>query len=95
MLTKYKLKIGSNEYELQEDDLKNWDEIKCVYKRADYGGVVRSFTSKFEFVNKAYQLLMAEFDKRAFRRRPQSNYMSSTIIGTTTLNMPANLILLH
>lgn len=67
MLTKYKLKIGSNEYELQEDDLKNWDEIKCVYKRADYGGVVRSFTSKFEFVNKAYQLLMAEFDKKGFQ----------------------------
>lgn len=67
MLTKYKLRIGSNIYELQEDDLKNWDEIKCVYKRADYGGVVRSFTSKFEFVNKAYQLLMAEFDRKGFQ----------------------------
>lgn len=64
MLTKYKLQIGSTEYELQDDDLKNWDEVKCVYKRAEYGGVVRSFTSKFEFVNKAYQLLMAEFDKK-------------------------------
>lgn len=67
MLTKYKLKIGSNEYELHEDDLKNWDEIKCVYKRADYGGIVRSFTSKFDFANKAYQLLMAEFDKNGFQ----------------------------
>lgn len=67
MLTKYKLKIGSNEYELKDDDLKNWDEIKCTYKRADFGGVVRSFTSKFEFVNKAYQLLMAEFDKNGLK----------------------------
>lgn len=64
MLTKYKLLIGSTEYELQDDDLKNWDEVICVYKRAEYGGVVRSFTSKFEFVNKAYRLLMDEFDRK-------------------------------
>lgn len=69
MLTKYKLLIDSIEYELQEDDLRNWDEIKCVYKRVDYGGVVRSFTSKFEFVNNAYRLLMAEFDKKGFQAR--------------------------
>lgn len=69
MLTKYKLIIGSNVYELQKDDLKNWDEIKCVYKRADYGGVVRSFTSKFEFVNKAYELLMEEFDRQGFNAK--------------------------
>lgn len=66
MRTKYKLIIGSDIYELQEDDLKNWDEIKCAYRRAEYGGVVRSFTSKFEFVNKAYELLMKEFDRRGF-----------------------------
>lgn len=69
MLTKYKLIIGSDEYELGEDDLKNWDEIKCLYKRAEYGGVIRSFTSRFEFVNKAYQILMAEFDKRGFHAK--------------------------
>jgi len=69
MLTKYTLLIGSNEYELQKDDLKNWDEIKCVYKRADFGGVVRSFTSKFEFVNQAYRILMAEFDKKGFNAK--------------------------
>lgn len=67
MLTKYKLVIGSEDYELQEDDLKNWAEIKCVFKRADYGGVVRSFTSKFEFVNKAYKLIMNEFDRHGFK----------------------------
>jgi len=67
MLTKYKLRIGSNEYELQDDDLKNWDEVKCVFKRADFGGVVRTFTSKFEFTNEAYRLLMQEYDLRGFR----------------------------
>lgn len=66
MLTKYKLIIGSKKYELGEDDLKNWDEVQCIYRRAAYGGVVRSFTSKFEFVNKAYELLMQEFDRLGF-----------------------------
>ena len=66
MLTKYKLRIGSTEYELQDDDLKNWDKVKCVFKRADFGGVVRTFTSKFEFTNEAYRLLMQEYDLRGF-----------------------------
>ncbi len=66
MLTKYKLIIGSDEYELRDDDLRNWDEMLCKFARAEYGGVVRSFTSKFEFVNTAYKKLMAEFDKKGF-----------------------------
>ena len=61
MLTKYILHIGSNDYELQDDDLKNWDEILCAYSRKDYNGVVRSFTSKFEFVGKAYDLLFEAY----------------------------------
>lgn len=66
MLIKYVLQIGSDRYELQEDDLQNWSEVECTYKRSDFGGVMRSFTSKFEFVNKAYRLLMAEFDSKGF-----------------------------
>ncbi|MCM1337698.1 MAG: hypothetical protein NC187_08300 [Candidatus Amulumruptor caecigallinarius] len=57
MLTKYTLHAGSTTYELQDDDLKNWDQIECSYKRSSYDGVVRSFTSKFEFVNRAAELL--------------------------------------
>lgn len=69
MLTKYILQIGSEEYELSKDDLKNWSEVKCVYKRAEYGGIVRSFTSKFDFVNKAYRMLLSEFDKKGFNAK--------------------------
>lgn len=58
MLTKFILYIGEIEYELHDDDLRNWDEIRCSYKRASYDGVVRSFTSQFEFVNRAKELLM-------------------------------------
>lgn len=58
MRTKYILHIGKSEYELRDDDLMNWDDVKCSYKREDYGGIVRSFTSQFEFVNEARRLLL-------------------------------------
>lgn len=66
MDTKYILRLGSQRYELDRTDLKNWDEVKCTYKRADYDGVVRSFTSKFEFVNHARDLLLALYHTSGF-----------------------------
>lgn len=61
MLTKYVLHIDNTDYELKSDDLKNWDEVLCSYKRSDYDGVVRSFTSQFDFVNRAYDLIMQAY----------------------------------
>ena len=66
MLTKYILHIGSTDYELQDDDLKNWADIRCSYKRSSYDGAVRSFTSKFEFVSRAYELLMEVYLRERF-----------------------------
>lgn len=66
MLTKYILHINNSAYELRRDDLKNWDDVSCSYKRADLGGVVRSFTSKFEFVNRAYDLILEAYLKDGF-----------------------------
>lgn len=66
MLTKFILHINGIDYELRDDDLKNWDEIRCSYKRNSYDGVVRSFTSQFEFVNRAYELLMDAYLKDRF-----------------------------
>ncbi|MDE5975559.1 MAG: hypothetical protein K2G69_03325, partial [Muribaculaceae bacterium] len=57
MLTKFLLHYDNTEYELHEDDLYNWDQIMCSYKRANYDGVVRSFSSQFEFVNKAKEII--------------------------------------
>lgn len=45
------------------NDLKNWDDVKYSFKRDDFGGVVRSFSTKFEFAGKARQLLKSEYDK--------------------------------
>jgi hypothetical protein len=78
MLTKYILTIDGVDYELHEDDLQNWDEIECSYKRSDYDGVVRSFTSKFCFTNAAYERLMALYLK--------DGYTASASIAVYTLN---------
>lgn len=78
MLTKFILTIDDNEYELKDDDLKNWDEIQCSYKRSDYDGVVRSFSSQFEFVNKAKDILMELYLK--------DRYLAKATIVVCTMN---------
>lgn len=77
MLTKFILYYDnfSQQYELQPDDLKNWDEIKCCYKRSEYSGIVRSFTSKFEFCNEAYRIIMDLFDRKGFASRARLDMM--------------------
>lgn len=69
MLTKFVLDIDDSSYELRDVDLKNWDQIECSYSREDYGGVMRSFMSKFEFVNDAYSLLSDLFDRDGFQAK--------------------------
>lgn len=51
------------------DDLKNWDDFELAYKRSNYDGVLRSFSTKFELVNRSYSLLKEEYSK---------NYLSSS-----------------
>lgn len=64
MLTKYVLHIQNRSYELGPEDLKNWDEIIfCFIRASGFGGVTRSLTSQFEFVNDAYDLLLDAFIK--------------------------------
>lgn len=58
MLTKYILEIDGIKHEIPQRCIKNWDEIRCAYKRADFSGITRSFTSQFEFVGEAYEMIM-------------------------------------
>lgn len=51
------------------DNLKNWDDVSVSYKRSGYDGIVRTFSTKFEFVNGAYSLLKREY---------RSKYLSSS-----------------
>ena len=66
MLTKYYLEIDGTKTEIPTRCIKNWDEVMCAYKRADYSGVIRSFTSQFEFVHEAYDMLMALYLRDGF-----------------------------
>ena len=42
-------------------DIRNWDEIQASFKREGYGGVVRSFTNKFQFVGVSRLALLEKF----------------------------------
>lgn len=57
---KCELLIGGQTYDVT-NDLKNWDDFGVSQKRPAYDGVVRSFSTQFEFVKRAYRLLDDEF----------------------------------
>lgn len=57
---KCELLIGGQTYDVT-NDLKNWDDFELLQKRPAYDGVVRSFSTQFEFVKNAYKLLKNEF----------------------------------
>ena len=72
------------------DDLKNWDDFGISQKRSNYDGVIRSFSTKFEFVNRSYELLKEEFEQHYlsakaaivfYLRNNSWNWASLKIIG--------------
>ena len=69
MLTKFYLHYDDIQYELKDDDLYNWDQIMCSYKRGNYDGVVRSFTSQFVFVNEAREILLSLYLRDRFNAK--------------------------
>lgn len=69
MLTKFYLHYDNIQYELKDDDLYNWDQIMCSYKRGNYDGVVRSFTSQFVFVNEAREILLTLYLRDRFNAK--------------------------
>ena len=61
MLCKYVLTVDSISYDIPKSCIQNWDEIKFSRKRSGLEGITRTFTSKFQFVNEAYNLLLDEY----------------------------------
>lgn len=57
---KCELLLGGQTHDVT-NDLKNWDDFELLQKRPAYDGVVRSFSTQFEFVKNAYRLLKNEF----------------------------------
>ena len=60
---KCELLIREKRYDVT-DDLKNWDDFELSHKRPNYDGVVRSYSTSFEFVNNAFILLKKEYRSR-------------------------------
>lgn len=61
MLCKYVLTIDSISYDIPKSCIQNWDEIKFSRKRSGLEGITRTFTSKFQFVGEAYDLILEEY----------------------------------
>lgn len=61
MICKYVLVVSGVPYEIPKSCIKNWDEIKISRKRTGLEGITRAFTSKFEFVNEAYDIILNEY----------------------------------
>lgn len=53
------------------DDLKNWDDFGISQKRSNYDGVIRSFSTQFEFVNRSYELLKGSLNNIIYQQRQQ------------------------
>lgn len=80
MLNKFYIEIDGVEREIPQVCVKNWDDIRCSYKRSDYSGVTRSFTSQFEFVGDAYNRLMSLYMRDGFNA--QAKFSLYTITDT-------------
>lgn len=61
MLCKYVLTVDRIIYEIPKSCIQNWDEIKFSRKRSRLEGITRTFTSKFQFVGEAYDLILEEY----------------------------------
>lgn len=59
-MIKCELLVGGYAYDVT-DNLVNWDDIEMKWKRQELDGVVRSFTTKFEFCKGGYSLLVGEY----------------------------------
>ena len=61
MLCIYVLTVVSISYDIPKSCIQNWDEIKFSRKRSGLEGITRTFTSKFQFVGEAYDLILEEY----------------------------------
>ena len=78
MRTKFHIIIGNDSHEVATTDIKNWDEVKFTLERKDFSGVMRSFSSDFEFVGDAFILLRDLY--------LQDGFLASAEIAVSTKN---------
>lgn len=61
MLCKYVLTVDGIAHEIPKSCIKNWDGIRFSRKRTGLEGITRAFTSKFEFIGNACDILLNEY----------------------------------
>lgn len=58
LLLTYKIGNTTGSVDVSQDNCANWDDVTLAYKRSDYDGVIRSFSTSFEFVDNAYDTII-------------------------------------
>ena len=61
MICRYRLYANGQTITFGDECLKNWDEISYAMKRSDYGGILHSFSSAFQFTGKACNLILGGY----------------------------------
>lgn len=70
-MLEYNLILSGRPNFINEDCIRNWDEISYSMKRDGFSGIVRSFSSKFEFTNEAYTMLVDEYYSKGLKASAQ------------------------
>lgn len=87
MICRYKLNADGRILNFGNECLKNWDEVNYAFKRSDYGGVIRSFSSSFQFIGEAYDVVLNAY---------LTNYLSAnTTISVYIINEDQSYSLLY
>lgn len=66
MRTKYTITIDGTELDVPYECLRNWQDISFSVKRTDYSGIMRSFSTEFEFCGEIADLLYGEYLTNGF-----------------------------
>lgn len=74
---------NNSDVSLQVNELlRNWDDVQLAFKRNDYDGVVRSFTTSFDFVGEARALVISQYLADGLRADVSVEYKALQENGT-------------
>ena len=74
---------NNNDVSLQVNELlRNWDDVQLAFKRNDYDGVVRSFTTSFDFVGAAREVVIDQYLADGLRAEVSVEYKALQENGT-------------
>lgn len=90
-MLEYNLIVSGKPNFISEDCIKNWDEISYSMKRNGFSGIVRSFSSQFEFTNMAYTALVDEYISKGLQSDAQIEIYEKDRLGNKKLIFSSHL----